>query len=287
MIIIRVKGGLGNQLFQYAAGCSLAERLNQKVLIDTSFFAGQSLRGYRLSSLNIENNELYGNEKIRYEILKNRYINKALRMGKIGKVAIYKNSCYLLETRPDIMEDFFTLEEDNIFLDGYFQSEEYFKNSRIQLVKQFTPRYSPQGREAEIGSQIESVNSVALHVRRGDFTNEKSKFHYLLSKEYYDDAINYMASHVESPVYYWFSDDIDWVKSCFGEQYNFKYISLQTQNADIDELMLMKRCKHIVTANSTFSWWGAWLNINPLGIKIAPKKRFGNKKMIPEEWIKL
>ena len=88
-------------------------------------------------------------------------------------------------------------------------------------------------------------------------------------------------------MFFWFSDDIDWVKQNFGERENFRFVSLHTKHADIDEMMLMKNCKHIIAANSTFSWWASWLNEHKDALHICPAKRYGNLHMIPENWIKI
>ena len=96
-----------------------------------------------------------------------------------------------------------------------------------------------------------------------------------------------MHEHAYNPVFYWFSDEIEWVKEHFGGSLRFKFIRLTGENADLNELMLMSKCKNIITANSSFSWWAAWLNTNENAIIVAPKRKFGNEDMIPKNWIKI
>ena len=286
MIIARIKGGLGNQLFQYAAGYSLAKRLHQEMSLDISFFSSQTLRGYKLDLLKIDNRKQIKKIPLQYEVERNKYINKLFRVLHISQVG--RNDKYLLETKSEIISDFFNIEAKNIYLDGYYQSDKYFTEVRYDILRQFTPMYEFDEEFNSILSKIRKTNSIAVHVRRGDFVltqGNSNPNRYVLDKEYYVDAMRKIESLVDDPVYYWFSDDMDWVKDSFGDNKNFRYISLSTRHPDIDEMMLMKECKHIVTANSTFSWWAAWMNDKR--VVICPKRRYGNIEMIPDSWIKV
>lgn len=290
MVIVRIKGGLGNQLFQYAAGYSLAKRLNTEMRLDTTFYPQQTLRGFKLDKLAIESKETVTPGKI-IEVFKSKYLNKGLRNANIRKLPIGKDAIYILETRSDMMDLFFTEKAETIYIDGYYQSEKYFKDHRDELLKQFLPAYKPEKEYIEAVDQVERDLSVAVHVRRGDFikgANDPNPNHYLLGEQYYHNALKYMAAKLSADaVYYWFSDDIDWVKTCFGEKDNYRFVSLHTKNGDIDEMQVMKHCRHIIAANSTFSWWAAWMNDRSDAIKTVPEKRFGNLHMIPETWIKI
>ena len=290
MIIVRIKGGLGNQLFQYAAAYSLSIRLHQTIELDTSFYPMQTLRGFKLESLMINNIGIASKIPIAVEVYKNRYINKVLRKLNYQLLPYANQSFYLLETRSDILTDFFTVSYSNLYLEGYYQSELYFKQYRNEILKQFQPTYEPEPEYSKQLALILSTSSIAVHVRRGDFLNaqhDHNPNHYLLAEKYYRNALKYMDEHVSNPVYYWFSDDIDWVKQNFGEHENFRFVSLHTKHADIDEMMLMKNCHHIIAANSTFSWWASWLNEHEDAIHLCPAKRYGNARMIPDNWIKI
>lgn len=290
MIISRIKGGLGNQLFQYAVGYSVAKRLNSELALDISFFPKQKLRGYKLDMLNIDfKQKEIPNAMIR--LLTNKYINKFLRKANIQKIKLGDKYSYLQETKSDIMDIVFAEKTDNIFLEGYYQSELYFKEERSDLIRQFIPLYPMEDEYKEKEYEIKNTLSVAVHVRRGDFLkaqNDSNPRHYLLGPQYYYNALKYLKEQLpENAIYYWFSDDIPWVKKNFEDASNYQYVKLSTKNCDIDEMMLMKNCKHIIAANSTFSWWASWLNESPDAIRIVPEKRFGNKHMIPDSWIKL
>lgn len=290
MITVRIKGGLGNQLFQYAAGYALAKRLGQKMQLDTSFFPGQNLRGFKLTQLNIAYTETVENLNAKIAVYKNRYLNKLLRRANVRVLTCGKTEKYLLETRSDIVSEYFTINSKNIYLDGYYQSDQYFGNYRESLREQFRPKYTLEDECAEKLDMILNCNSVAVHVRRGDFLqaqNDRNPNHYLLGEAYYHNALRYIQNHTENATFFWFSDDIEWVKRNFGEQKNFYYVRLHTTCADIDEMMLMKKCCHIIAANSTFSWWASWLNERDHAVHICPAKRYGNLHMIPAGWVKI
>lgn len=178
----------------------------------------------------------------------------------------------------------------SIYLDGYYQSEKYFREYKVDLIKQFTPNYPSEAEYESVLAEIQGREAVAVHVRRGDFLsaqNDPNPNHYLLGEQYYHNALKYVTEYLENPVFFWFSDDIDWVKQNFGERENFRFVSLHTKHADIDEMMLMKNCKHIIAANSTFSWWASWLNEHEEAMHICPAKRYGNLYMIPDGWTKI
>ena len=263
MVNIRIKGGLGNQLFQYAAGYALAKRMNQKLKLDSSFFPQQTLRGFKLGYLNVTFGDVVERQSGLVKAYKNKYLNKTLRKANVRVLPCGKQTKYLLETRSDIVPEFFNISAPNIYLDGYYQSEKYFREYKADLIKQFTPNYPSEAEYESVLAEIQGCEAVAVHVRRGDFLsaqNDPNPNHYLLGEQYYHNTLKYVTEHLENPVFFWFSDDIDWVKKNFGEKENFRFVSLHTMHADIDEMMLMKNCKHIIAANSTFSWWASWLN---------------------------
>lgn len=290
MVTIRIKGGLGNQLFQYAAGYALAKRMNQKLKLDSSFFPQQTLRGFKLGYLNVTFGDVVEQQSGLVKAYKNKYLNKTLRKANVRALPCGKQTKYLLETRSDIVPEFFNISAPNIYLDGYYQSEKYFREYKADLIQQFTPNYPSEAEYESALAEIQGREAVAVHVRRGDFLNaqnDPNPNHYLLGEQYYHNALKYVTEHLENPVFFWFSDDIDWVKQNFGERENFRFVSLHTKHADIDEMMLMKNCKHIIAANSTFSWWASWLNEHKDALHICPAKRYGNLHMIPENWIKI
>lgn len=288
MITMRIKGGLGNQLFQYAAAYALANRLNQPFGFNPSFSNNMTPRGYKLSYLKTECDRIVKDDELPYKVnfLKKKYPNKLLRVMNHHKTNCGKYA-YWIETRDEWQPNFFKIDYPNIYVDGYFQSQDYFKEYRESLLKQFLPSYEPEIAFIDAQKKIHLCNSVAVHVRRSDFTKDGHAYHYLLDKDYYISAVSFMKAKLETPTFFWFSDDINWVKHNIGDNKDFVFVNIQTPHCDIDDMMLMKSCKHIITANSTFSWWAAWLNENNSAIKIVPQKPYGMDGMIPNEWIKL
>ncbi len=289
MITTVIRGGLGNQLFQYASAYALAKRLDQPLTLDISFFPKQTLRGYKLDNLRlVEHIVTYGEDDgLLKKIYKNRYINGFIRRSNLKMLPI-RNGKYLVDHAGSYTPDFFTIAGNNVFMNGYFQSEKYFYLFRSELLKQLQPVYPSDVGYKKVLKDIQNVNAVAVHIRHGDFThNDGDSYHYILGIGYYERAIQLIREKVENPIFFCFSDDIEWVKQNIGGTDDFHFISLSSPHADIDELMLMKSCKHIITANSTFSWWAAWLNENQGAIRIAPERAYGNDQMIPASWIKV
>lgn len=288
MVIMRIKGGLGNQLFQYASAYALARRLNQKLIFDPSFTVNMTARGYKLPLLQVNTDEVIYTEQLPKKVncLKNLYVNKACRVLNLSKHKCGKY-VYWLETKDEWQHDFFTIQADNLYVDGYFQSEEYFKQYRVELLKQIQPKYEPEDDYLKALEKIENCNSIAVHVRRSDFKKDNCEYHYLLDESYYKRAIEKIRTAVKNPVFFWFSDDMDWVKEHIGASSDFYFVSINTKHGDIDDMMLMKNCKHIIAANSTFSWWAAWLNEHEDAIRIVPEKPYGMEGMIPSSWDKV
>ena len=287
MIVMRIKGGLGNQLFQYSAAYALSKRLNQPFVFNPAFTGNMTQRGYKFSELKVDVNNVMSDESLPSKVirLKSKYINKAARIlnQKIHNCGEYT---YLLETRDEFVPEFETITAPNIYVDGYFQTEEYFKQYRSDLLSQFQPNYKAEDPFLKVLDQIQHHNSVAVHVRRSDFKKDSNPFHYLLDENYYRKAVCFIRSKVQSPVFFWFSDDMEWVKTHIGDDQDFIFVSIKTSHGDIDDMMLMKNCNHIITANSTFSWWAAWLNEHEDAIRVVPEKPYGMDGMIPAGWIK-
>lgn len=288
MITMRIKGGLGNQLFQYAVAYALSKRLNQPFRFDPSFTGNMTARSYKILELNCNVDSIVEEEQlpIMIRFLKNAYINKACRLLNLSKHRC-GNYIYWIETKDVWQADFLKISCENLYVDGYFQSEEYFKKYRADLLKQFTPRYEPEQQYLTILERVRKKNTVAVHVRRGDFKKDNNPFHYLLDANYYRRAVEYIREKVDNPEFFWFSDDMIWVKEHIGEMDDFHFVTIRTTHGDIDDMMLMKNCNHIITANSTFSWWAAWLNENDDSIRIVPQKPYGMDGMIPNGWMRI
>ncbi len=287
MIITKLKGGLGNQMFQYAVGRSFGVKYNDETKIDITgyddprYVLANTPRTYRMYSFNLKC-DIANNE----EIIKNKYpfgiFSKALRFINYR---VFKNGS-IVDYKPTYFKNKHT------YIDGYFQSEKNFINVKEEIRKEFKIK---KELETEVfvseKSKIDTNNSVSVHIRRGDYVNEKNTnaYHGTTPHEYYIKAIETINSKVKNPIFYFFSDDIDWVKKEFGAEDNYVFIS-NPKLQDFEELMLMSYCSHNIIANSSFSWWGAWLNDNPNKIVIAPKKWVNvepnpHPNILPETWL--
>lgn len=286
MIIVKIIGGLGNQMFQYAYAKALQQK-NHKVKIDISAFEKYKIHGgYQLDKYNIELDISSKQENDKF--YKNTILRKALRKIKIDFSKSIREKNLLFDS--SLLE----IADDN-YISGYFQCEKYFKDIRDILLKQFTIKQKLSSYANDMKSEIEnSQNSCSLHVRRGDFIDDKNiKIHGSCDIEYYQNSIKYLQEKISDLRYFIFSDDMDWAKSNLAIQ-NATYIQSKEKRIPHEDIYLMSLCDHNIIANSTFSWWGAWLNKNNNKMVITPKKWFADESMqkqsidiVCDDWIKI
>ncbi len=286
MIIVNLKGGLGNQMFQYALGRTLALK-NKTILkldvagLDRANKIGDIYRAFGLSAFTIKKTIATAEE---VQALKYPY-------GKISKGWRWFAFKILKRTHV-VFEPALLKRKGDIFLDGYFQSPRYFTDIRDTLLADFTLEepLSPAG--ATIANQIKSTTAVSIHVRRGDYIKNPQvlKEFGVCSLQYYQAAINHIKSIHPNPTFFVFSDDMNWVRENLPVGDNAVYVS-DASIKDYQELILMSTCSYNIIANSSFSWWGAWLNQNPNKIVITPNPWFESaewdKDLISESWIQL
>jgi hypothetical protein len=259
MIISKIQGGLGNQMFQYAYGKHLSNKYNTNFKLDIRFYDYQ------------------GTPKREFILNKFTNINVDTDMNFSLSGQIYK------------IDDDFNYREipnplsDNYYLDGYWQSEKYFKESESIIREEFKP--SEEIINKLLKTPFIDSNTISLHVRRTDYVTSNG-YHPVQSIEYYKNAVDQIG---EYDYIFIFSDDIKWCK----ENLHFKNVIFIEGFTDIEDLYLMSLCKNNIIANSTFSWWGAWLNNNPNKKVISPIKWFGDKTnlnnsdIIPNNWVKI
>ena len=297
MVVVRLWGGLGNQLFQYAFGYAVSQKMNCELKLDCSFFSeefqSKNKRFTRqlplIIDLPILNNDTNIPHQIvkKVEFLQKKNINRLIRIPKHFKKEIDNDFFYVKETRPCFDPYYCSFYDEDIYFDGYWQCEEYFKDFKKDLTEQFIPQVD-QEKLKPIISDMVSRESIAVHIRRGDYVTSKSKFSslYVLQKEYYDNCFKSAREIFNAPYFYFFSNDIEWVKRNFGEKDNYIFISEQPGLSTMDEFYLMSCCKNQIIGNSTFSWWAAWLNKNENKLVWCPDKWFGNVDILPTDWIK-
>ena len=276
MVIVKIMGGLGNQLFIYAAAKRLSVINDAFLKLDTiSAYAKDGYsRAYSLNHFRI--NAEYATIEDVYELdLGNR---RNLRYH-FNKILPFRYKRFIREDKifdPRLLN---LKIANTVYLDGYWQNENYFKDIETIIRKDFEIVSPHDHINIELAKEMSESNSICLHARR-------LKYEYLLLVEYYDLAIKHMAKEVPNPHFYCFSDDMEWIENNVIIDYPVTYISDNKESKDYEDLWLMTQCKHYIIANSTFSWWGAWLNSNPSKIVIVPKN-WGYRAAVPKEWVVL
>ena len=261
MIHVKMTSGLGNQLFQYASAKNLARLNNTDLYLDLEWFNKRTApRKFELDYF-----------CVKYKTM-NKYILKLY--NRIHAPLIYRE-----KTPFDYDVNFLNLRGQNILLSGYWAKFPYFDDIRDELIKEIQPKLI-NSKNQNMLKIIDSTNSVSIHIRRGDYLTEP--LFKLLDDSYYEPAITYMMKKGFNPTFYIFSDDIEYCKK-YKYHENFHIVDLNYGNDSYMDLVLMSKCKHNIIANSTFSWWAAYLNNNLCKTIIYPKIHH-NVENIPKRW---
>lgn len=296
MIIVRLIGGLGNQMFQYAVGRRLAYTLKTDLKLDLSGFKTQNRitpRRYNLHVFNIL--EKIAAQKEVGALIGSRFIASILfRMDKLTglKFAPRNYINRILETSFD--PAILTL-TDRVYLEGHWQSEKYFIDIAEMIREEFTFKNPPVGKNKELLELISSLESVSLHVRRTDYvTNPKThEMHGSCDIGYYQRCVNELIKKIKDPHFFVFSDDPGWISENLKLPYPMTIVNHNQEDQCHEDLRLMSQCKHHIIANSSFSWWAAWLNPSARKIVLAPgrwynKSIYNNlEDIIPSTWLKI
>jgi len=292
VIISHIIGGLGNQMFQYAAGQALSLTNGQQLLLDLSDFSKYRLhQGFELSQVFDVTVEKAEASTVR-EMLGWRANHMAKKMLRCPQFGWLRGKKFVVEPHFNYWPDFFNLTAD-CYLSGYWQSERYFKSFESAIRRDFTFRQLLTGQNSELALKIANTQSVSLHLRRGDYVSDSKtgKIMDACPLEYYHEAIGYIAERVEHPVFYVFSDDMAWVRQNLSVTFPCIYVDHNRLTESYIDMQLMSLCRHHVIANSSFSWWGAWLNSNQEKLVVAPRRWFRNgiddRDLIPSEWVRL
>jgi hypothetical protein len=308
MIITKLKGGLGNQMFQYATGFAVANKNQTIQKIDVSGYDdvrvanSETPRKFGLSIFKITSPIALSDEiaKAKYPF---NILSKAWRFFKqrILKQNYTDYDPKLFKKISKEIEKYrHTKKYPGFYLDGFFQSEKNFTEFAPQIRQEFTfKKEFFDEKVKQLAEVMQKENSVSVHIRHGDYLHDKKthKYHGVLSVEYYQDAIELITEKIKEqknpakttpPVFYIFTDDEKWADENFPTFTNISKNHLK----DHEEMYLMSQCKHHIIANSSFSWWGAWLNKNSDKIVITPEKWTSTKSnphpnIIPETWIKI
>lgn len=276
MIIVKFKGGLGNQIFQYSFGLNLSRLLSRKLFIDLSYykrFNFDTKRNFDLLNYPIEIDGFCQDNRI------------------IQIIDKYINSYHLSEINFNMINLNHYNKSKKIIIDGYWQGEKYFTGSEYKISKIFNNFVSKGQDYLYWKKQIESTHSTSIHVRRGDYVQslKAAMVHEVCNLDYYNNAIKLMRVKNNNTKFFIFTDDINWVKKNFD--INEIYIVSDSKINHCEELSLMSKCYNNIISNSTFSWWGAWLNENMSKYIICPKKWYKDDRdiseLIPSEWHKI
>ena len=280
MIYSRIRGGLGNQMFQYSAARSLADHLGVDLGLDVREYNSSSNFKMGLSNFNIRANlNPHGLIKHKQDG-KFSYIIENL-FGKHSHV--YHEPFLSFDTN-------YIMKPNGTYFKGYWQSEKYFKENK-NIRNDFKIVKPTNQKNLHTKIKIQSCNSISLHIRRGDYVSNKT--HGTCDLTYYHNAVQYfMGLYGNNFEIFAFSDDVNWVKSNLKLPVKIHFINHNLSKYNYEDMNLMSLCNHNIIANSSFSWWGAWLNYNPQKIVIVPKNWFANKKVenndiTPENWLRM
>lgn len=288
IVISRLKGGLGNQMFQYAFGRALSARINSDFYFETGMLDRDVLRSFALTGFCISAQEMDKDELSR----------------KIFWPDYLLRRFHWLPTLPGhlhyVAEKKFSFDADaasvnrSVCLDGYWQSPKYFEHQASLLRQEFQLKHEYTADRKIILDRIKRVTAVSVHVRRGDYVSNPTTraFHGLCSLSWYKAAMQEMSKYVDHPYFFVFSDDPKWCHDNIVGDWPIFVVDPQDDSRDFEDMHLISECQHHIISNSSFSWWGAWLNQKPGKRVIAPRKWFNQstnntEDLIPMDWQRL
>ena len=296
MITVILRGGLGNQMFQYASGLGIAKKNGTTLALDSTYLNDRSPRGnFTRRNYDLDIFETDPDRTLLSKISA-KFPLPVVWLGAdfFGAIAgDFLGIRKFFRERTDFAFDQETFNAgQSAILWGFWQNEKYFDGAKDEVRAAF--RFKKSNNEAflEAKKNILAVNAISLHVRRGDYTLPKYlKVYGATDTSYYDRAIAYISERVDSPHFFVFSDDIDWCRNNIKTSAPVTYMDDATAGRKASgHLELISLCKHNIIANSTFSWWGAWLNQSPGKIVVAPKRWHADLTkgdLISEQWIKI
>ncbi|MCG6191229.1 alpha-1,2-fucosyltransferase [Maribellus maritimus] len=304
MKVVKIIGGLGNQMFQYAFFLFMKkEGINAK--IDITDFDNYTLHnGFELKrvfGINIRN-DIISQKELNFRKIKDNKPFFGIR--KIIDRFFFNSTNYLIQKTHWVEPNYSAfynevIDSGRIYMEGYWQNEKYLIDQRNTLIKLFEWKTISK-KNVELIAQLEVENSVSVHIRRFDQPKSFKELFYrfrlklmwrIASKKYYLRAIDRVRQRVSKPVFYVFTDNISWVKQNFFFEKNVNFVDWNRGEDSNQDMLLMSKCKHNIISMSSFSWWGAWLNQNPNKIVIAPRKwavRFKKDMgIIPSNWTRI
>lgn len=292
MVTIKLIGGLGNQMFQYATGRAVAHRLGVQLLLDVSGFAHYDLRRYELDKWAIHASLASPEDLLRAGVV----ARAPTWFSRIGRAMGFERPLSSFKEVSLAYDPGILKVAAPIYLDGYWQSDSYFSNVADLLRREFVLKDPVNAANLGMTALIcqADASSVSLHIRRGDYVSNPhtAQYHGVCSLDYYRAAIDYLAERVPNPHFFVFSDDLAWVAENFKLSHPMTLVDVNDADSGAWDMALMKSCSHHIIANSSFSWWGAWLNSASDKIVVAPARWFSRadqntRDLIPSTWVRL
>lgn len=271
--VVQLSSGLGNQMFQYAFGLAVDAAYDRSWFDEAKEMPGVLYRAYGLDQFLCE--PRFADPK-----LARRHNPKILRW-----LGIYPGLRQVRERTPNVFEPELLKQKRSNFI-GYFQCEKYFLPFRDRLLKEFRLR-NPEPRFLELVERAHIGNTVSVHIRRGDYLSTP-ELGGVCDRAYYDRAMEHVRANVEKPAFWFFSDDPTWTQETFADVPNAVFVDERWTRSACD-MMLMRECRHHIIANSSYSWWGAWLGEAPDKLVVAPSCWFADGRptdIVPEGWVK-
>jgi hypothetical protein len=294
MIIVRIAGGLANQMVTYTAGRALAVRHNTDLKLDLSLYKKDKLRSYALHNLNIQ-----------AEIASEQDMNTLMGCYRIKPLFKIRKKAHKLLKTPDMRfykeprnggfdPNFFKL-QDNVYIKGEFLSRRYNEPIADLLKQDFTIKPALSQTTKKMLDQINGCTSISIHIRRGDYVEDTktNAFHGALPLNYYQQAMQMLSRKIDQPVFFVFSDNIAWVKDNLSSKHEIIFVDHTNDDNAYEDMYMMSRCQHNIIANSGLSFWGGWLNEHADKIVIAPKQWFRNQTfnqnfdLLPADWLRI
>tara|TARA_R110002020_G_scaffold474697_1_gene706775 strand:- start:1226 stop:2113 length:888 start_codon:yes stop_codon:yes gene_type:complete len=274
---VNIYGGLGNQMFQYAMAIGLKERGIDSRVSFRDFFLYNHHNGYELPlAFQIQMGK---EERLKYWLLtkltflwNTKFVKKAVYIYFKFFTTVFER-CVLEKEQFKFDDSVFGIRDSRLI--GTWQSVDYFLGYEPKLREKFKFREPSDQFNVRLAEQIRDCNSVAVHIRRGDYTNSEWRNSHMVFKNltYYKRSIELFSKRFSNPVFYFFSDDMDWVKENFNSE-NFRFVDHNRESSSYIDMYLMSLCSGFIIANSTFSWWAAWLS-----------ERQNKQVIIPNTWI--
>jgi hypothetical protein len=271
--IVKIKGGLGNQMFQYACARAMQIRMGQKLALNISSYERDGKRSFGLNHLNISEDCALQREKTRKEQIFDPNTNRVLKAAMRFSPDLAFRVCKRFNAFVWDRDRYIPLNPDpdrDIYLNGYWQSQKYFSPAEAAIRSELTVKEPLSPVSEALLKEIQNGESVCVHIRCGDYFSPKYARFLVCDPAYYNEAIDYLRKKLDGPRFYVFSDDCAYSRQILKDEGDV--VIVDQNNPDYEDLKLMCHCRHFIISNSTFSWWAQYLSENERKIVIAPER---------------